>query len=125
MSEETEKPCPTQHGQCVGYIVEYQTADKVWKQLIPTESNDGFCIQRSHYPRGEYIMAGVMGFDAAMAFAWAYKANSDGILCKARIVPFRIKYDMEAWRQDDDIVEIDSLIGIRKEHISDPAKTIK
>ncbi len=116
---EEQKACPTQSGKCTGYIVEYKTEDKVWKEIESQLVPSGYGIKRAHYPRGEYILAGVLGLDAALAHAWTYKANNDPLI-SIRIVPYRIHYSMEAYRQDDEIKELSPWIGMLDHNPDEP-----
>lgn len=106
MSEEI-KARPTSSGKCVGYIPEYKNDDGIWKPIPLDET--GKYVQRAHLHTGLFHEVHLLGYEAAMAIAWAYLANEKvGMLRETRLVPYKVEYEIKAFKDEIKAQEINS-----------------
>lgn len=101
--------CPSMHGTMLGYQIEYLNPDNIWKPLELKEGPEGV-----RYPCfGENVLRelGLLGYEQACALAWAAKANSWLRTLRVRLVPYRIKYSMEATRNEEKAETLDLFVG--------------
>jgi hypothetical protein len=99
------KACPSMAGTITGYVPEYQTEDKVWKR-IPTPPNPLYGVVRGRCYSDVLSLCGFYGYESAMAIVWIFKANSERGFCLTRVVPYEIKYNVEAFRNEEKSEEI-------------------
>lgn len=114
MTEEEVKPCPSQYGTTHGYIVEVQNDDDIWKELDHKMLPD-FQLPRSLRTEGVLEMAGMVGYETAMTLAWAVKACDPYGTKGVRVVPFKIKYSMEAWKEEEKTKELPNFLDQLRE----------
>lgn len=100
-----KKACPSMTGTMTGYAPEYQTEDKVWKR-IPTTSNPLYGVVRGRCYSEVLSLCSLYGYESAMAIVWAFKANSERGFALTRVVPYEIKYNFEAFRDEEKAEEI-------------------
>jgi hypothetical protein len=58
-------------------------------------------------------LAGLYGYEAAMAIVYAFKANGERGYYVTRVVPYEIKYNFEAFRDEEKSEEISPIKEVR------------
>ena len=107
MENDNENACPTQAGTTTAYIVEYQNDDDIWKKLETVDVPAPIGVPTGGFTPGIFKMFGFFSYSSAMALAWHYIANEGNLSFKrVRIVPYKVKYDIKAWRQEEDFIEV-------------------
>lgn len=103
LNDFTEQSC---NGKFVGWRVEFKNDDGIWKPANIVHLPKGVPgVQRSHHTKEIHKVARVFSKEAALAFAWAIKANDFIGSRPVRIVPYHAKYSV-TWKRDDAAVVI-------------------
>ncbi len=114
MTDQARNPCPSISGQLQGYQIEYLNEDKIWKVLDVDSRPGGVPYPLSD---GRYLsLMGLMGYEQAMTVIWSYRANwwSDPLAARKlnasefRLVPYTVTYSVEAFRNEDESIEMDT-----------------
>jgi len=105
-----ETPCPSVSGNIVGYVPEYKNSDGIWKRILIKE------VAGCGVPRGQFdieilSLASVFSYESAMCISWAYRASVNPHI-DVRVVPYLINYSMEAYRKEEDALQLPSGIGV-------------
>ena len=112
MSDEAKKKylpkdaCPTQGGTTVGYVVEFLDDDK-WKPVNLYTVPDFMGVPTGGFVPGVFdtLRCGIHGYASAMALAWQFAARTERIIFEqVRLVPYRIVYDIKAWRKENEAI---------------------
>lgn len=103
MEKESKKsPDRCRSGTAIGYRVEYKIPDDEWKiiPLKPALPDSG--VRQARWLQGIHAELGLLGYEAAMALAWHFKANAPTELSfvQVRVMPFRMEYRVAAYRED-------------------------
>jgi hypothetical protein len=107
-----KKACPSMTGTLTGYAPEYKNEDGVWKR-IPTTSNPLCGVVRARCYSEVLSLCSLYGYESAMAIVWTFKANSERGFCLTRVVPYEIKYNFEAFRDEEKSEEISPIKEVR------------
>ena len=73
----------------------------MWKPVSLNDLNFSGC--RGRYNNEILSMTGMLGYEAAMSVGWMYKLiNHVECMRGVRIVPYKITYDVKAYREEED-----------------------
>jgi hypothetical protein len=99
---ESQKPCPSLSGTMRAYVAEYKNSDGIWKRIRIEDAPVG--IMRDQFNPDILHTVDLLGWEAAMALAWVFKANCR--LCEIRIVPSEVQYSVSATRKENEAYEL-------------------
>lgn len=108
---EAVKACPTMGGDMMGYTIEFTSGlQKEWKEVSLRRSMPEHGIPNSGTGKGVTDDLGLLTYEQAQALAWTLLAKElayGDYLVEVRLVPYRIKYDLKAWRMEENAITFD------------------
>ena len=99
-----EKALPTISGTTIGCVVEQKNEDGIWKQVNFNKGPIGIPNKRLSHNIIDHVY--MYGEEQAMALAWWLKARNPYKGGDIRVVPYKIQYSVECFRNEDDAVEL-------------------
>lgn len=100
-------------GDMLGYAIEFNNAkQKEWKEISLRRAMPEHGIPPAGAAKGVTHDLGLLTWEQAQALAWTFLAHQlafedQGYTTEVRIVPYRIKYSVKAWRKEDKAIALD------------------
>lgn len=92
MTEKENIKGPSEGGMHKAYYPEYKNLDDVWKPIPIQQVEHGVKLWPCHGNAGDIV--GLMGYDAAMAIAYTWKASRVEGWLSVRVVEYQLDYSI-------------------------------